>query len=161
MLAHEMALEAGIINIISNNDNCIFGNWDYISHQVIASPFKPIDYMDKMDIFGYRFIPNFSTISKYLVMELKKDSATIDAIIQVMKYVDWVKSEYAYGDYSMVTAYFVASDFPQEVINYTKQYVVRNFMRGIRPTLSLVWQDITLIRYSYINNKLIFTKIEA
>lgn len=76
---HEMALECGTVYQIANaigNTTDIFGEWDYISHQVIASPFKPIDYMDKMDIFGYKYIENYpGTISKYFVAELKKDSA--------------------------------------------------------------------------------------
>ena len=49
-----MAIEAGLIHQFSINDphTCdLFGEWDYLSHQVIASPFKPIDYMDKMDLF--------------------------------------------------------------------------------------------------------------
>lgn len=31
-------------------------------------------------------------------MEVKRDSVSIDDIEQLMKYVDWVKNEYAYGD---------------------------------------------------------------
>ena len=49
-----MAIEAGLIHQLSIKDpqTCeIFGTWDYLSHQFIASPFKPIDYMDKMDLF--------------------------------------------------------------------------------------------------------------
>ncbi len=45
-LRHEMAVEAGILHQLSIRDTqtCeIFGEWDYLSHQVIASPFKPID----------------------------------------------------------------------------------------------------------------------
>ena len=56
---HEMAIEAGILYQLASSDKHTtdtFGNWDYISHQVVASPFKPIDYMDKMDLFGYSYI---------------------------------------------------------------------------------------------------------
>jgi len=52
-LKHEMAVEASLIYQLSNmfqETLNIFGNWDYLSHQVIASPFKPIDYMDKKSI---------------------------------------------------------------------------------------------------------------
>ena len=54
-----MALEAGILFQLTNKyeDTVnIFGSWDYLSHQVVASPFKPIDYMDKwifLDIHSY------------------------------------------------------------------------------------------------------------
>lgn len=158
-LKHEMALELGIIDILSSNPNSIFGKWDYISHQVIASPFKPIDYMDKMDIFGYKFIPGFSTISKYLIMELKKGVASIDAVIQVMKYVDWVNKEYSFGDYSMIEAYVIASDFSPDVIDYAKQVGIRNFTRGIRPTIPFTWKSLHLVNYSYENNKLVFNTV--
>jgi hypothetical protein len=101
-IKHEMAIEAALMEILSNEKDSIFGSWDYISHQVVASPFKPIDYMDKMDMFGFRYIKGFETISKYLTIEIKKDAAKKDVIDQVMKYVDWINEEYAYGDYGMI-----------------------------------------------------------
>lgn len=161
-LRHEMAIEAGIIDIISNTVHSIFGKWDYVSHQVIASPFKPIDYMDKMDIFGYKFIPGFNTISKYLLVEIKKDKGTKDAIDQIMKYVDWINQEYASNDYSMIEAFLVAYDFPQEVIDYKNNVCIRNFTKGRRPTVSDTWTNIKLIKYSfnYTNNELKFQEIK-
>ena len=118
-LKHEMSLEAALLFRLVNQRRHtidIFGSWDYLSHQVIASPFKPIDYMDKMDIFGYRYIPGYEpTKARYLVIELKKDNAAIPDVDQLLKYVDWIKEEYAFGDYSMIEAYLVAADFPKEV----------------------------------------------
>ena len=58
--------------------------------------------MDKVDIFGYRCIPDFKTFSKYLVIGIKRDIADIDVINQVMKYVDWANQEYRYGDYNVI-----------------------------------------------------------
>lgn len=160
-LKHEMALEAGILDYISIKNGDIFGTWDYLSRQVVASPFKPVDYMDRMDIFGYRYIPNFRTISKYLVIEIKKDAAKMDDLIQVMKYVDWVNQEYSYGDYNMIDAYLVAYDFDEEVINAKEKIAIRNFTKGTRPVLSLEWKNLELIKYQFNsdNNKLEFTKI--
>lgn len=149
VIKHEMAIEAGIIDCISNGITGIFGNWDYISHQVVASPFKPVDYMDKMDVFAYRYIPSFHTISKYLVIEIKKDKATKDAVDQIMKYVDWINQEYSYGDYSMIEAFIVAYDFPNDVIEYKNQICIRNYIRGRRPVISETWTNIKLIKYSY------------
>lgn len=141
---HEMAIEAGTLYQISrkfNNSIKIFGDWDYLSHQVIASPFKPIDYMDKMDIFGYRYIPNYpGTISKYLVIELKKDSAKIEDIDQLLKYVDWIYQDYSFGDYSMIEAYLVAKSIPKSVIEAINTYAVRNYIIGRRPAKSSTWK---------------------
>lgn len=148
-IKHEMAIEAHIVNTISRDSTSIFGNWDYISHQVIASPFKPIDYMDKMDVFGYKFIPRFDTISKYLLIEIKKDKANKDAIDQIMKYVDWINQEYAFGDYSMIHAFLVAYDFSDETITYRDEICKRNFTKGRRPTIAGVWQNVRLIKYRY------------
>ena len=39
-----------------------------------------------MDIFGYRYIKGYDTISKYMVIEIKKDAAQRDVIDQIMKY---------------------------------------------------------------------------
>lgn len=148
-IKHEMAIEAHIVDIIANDSNSIFGPWDYVSHQVIASPFKPIDYMDKMDVFGYRFIPGFSTISKYLLVEIKKDNASKDAIDQIMKYVDWINQEYTFGDYSMIYAFLIAYDFSREVIDYRNEICKRNFTKGRRPTIPDIWENVKLIKYRY------------
>lgn len=98
LITHEMALEAGLLHQLSRKDPDavpVFGKWDCLSHQVVASPFKPIDYMDRMDVFGYAYVPNFRpTKSRFLVVEIKTDAATADDIDQVMKYVDWVKDEW-------------------------------------------------------------------
>lgn len=152
-IKHEMAIEAAIMDYISNSNNTIFGNWDYLSHQVIASPFKAIDYMDKMDVFGYRYIQGFPTISKYLIIEIKKDAATKSAVEQIMKYVDWINQEYSYGDYSMIEAFIVASDFTEDVINYCNDICIRTFSLGIRPSITKTWNSVRLIKYSYNSSK--------
>ncbi|TKI82218.1 DUF91 domain-containing protein [Bacillus mycoides] len=151
-IRHEMAIEASIVDIIANHDSSIFGKWDYVSHQVIASPFKPVDYMDKMDIFGCKFISGYDAVSRYLLIEIKKDKADCEAIDQIMKYVDWINQEYAYGDYSMINAFLVASEFPSNVIKYKNQVCRRNYTIGRRPIVPAEWTDIKLIKYSYDGN---------
>lgn len=161
VLTHEMAIEAAIIDYITRQtSNNIFGSWDYISHQVVASPFKPVDYMDKMDVFGYRYIPGYTTISKYLMMEIKRDKANIDVINQAMKYVDWIEQEYSH-DYSMIEAYVVASDFPQEVINLRNEAAKRVYMKGRTPAVTYEWANLRLIRYAYCadSDRLIFEEV--
>lgn len=156
LIKHEMAIEAALCEILVNDNNTPFGKWDYISHQVVASPFKAIDYMDKMDVFGYRYIKGYETRSKYLVIEVKRDAAVIDVIEQIMKYVDWIQSEYAFGDYSMIEAYIVASEFSQEIIERRDRECVRNFTKGYRPTMPCTWNFVKLVKYSYEENKLKF-----
>lgn len=161
-LGHEMALEAGLLYQLSSNDKAtvkVFGSWDYLSHQVIASPFKAIEYMDKMDCFGYKYIKGQKpTKSKFLIAELKKDRVTKLDVEQLMKYVDWVKQEYCYNDYKMIEGYLVGYDFENEVIDYVKEVAKRQYNFGIRPTQNLVWNNIKLIKYIYNNstNKLDF-----
>lgn len=161
-LKHEMAIEAAIIyQLTINHPQTIdtFGNWDYLTHQVIASPFKPIDYMDKMDIFGYRFIENQNpTIINYLVIEIKKNRVNSQDILQLMKYVDWVTNEYAFGDYSMIKAFIVGFEFAEEALLEFENIVERKYICGVRPSVSATWKDVNIVGYSFdeINNLLNF-----
>jgi hypothetical protein len=164
-LKHEMAIEASLIYQITNNSQNainIFGTWDYITHQVIASPFKPVDYMDKMDVFGYKYIQNQKpTISDYLVVEIKKDEINSQDILQLMKYVDWVKNEYAYGDYSMIKAFMLGFSYTQDALDTYLENVERKFIKGVRPSVSTEWKNVKLIQYRFNeeNNLLDFTDI--
>jgi hypothetical protein len=157
-IKHEMAIEASLIYQLTSNHQPtveIFGNWDYLTHQVIASPFKPIDYMDKMDVFGYKFIQNQNpTISNYLVVEIKKGIIDSQDILQLMKYVDWVKNEYAYGDYSMIKASYDRFWIYGRCywLNFN-QIVERKFIHGVRPSVSAEWKNVKLVSYSF-NHKL-------
>ena len=150
-LTHEAAIEAYIIYHLSNKTTeliDVFGNWDYIARQVVASPFKPVDYMDKMDIFGYAYIVGYAPVkSKYLVIELKKDIAKPENIDQTMKYIDWVKDEYAYGDYSLIEGYLVAKGFSEQTIKRYKEVAKRTFTVGMRPVRTLRWDNLHLVRY--------------
>ena len=158
---HEMAIEAALCELLTHEDHEIFGDkWDYISRQVVASPFKPVDYMDKMDIFGYRYIKNYDAISKYIIIEIKKDKAQSEVIDQIMKYVDWVGREYAHGDYSMIEAYVVAYDFVEEVKEKKEKDATRGYVKGSRPVTSGKWDNVRLVKYSYDSGKLKFQEID-
>lgn len=158
-IQHEMAIEAALCDILSRDKGTLFGEWDYISHQVVASPFKAVDYMDKMDIFGYRYIKGYNTVSKYMTIEIKKDVADVSVIDQIMKYVDWIQSEYAHGDYSMIEAFIVAADFPEEVIRLRDERCIRYYTKGFRPSVSCVWKGVRLIKYQYVEQKLEFVEV--
>ncbi len=157
---HEMALEAALCDILTSDNRSPFGKWDYVSHQVAASPFKPVDYMDKMDIFGYRYIPGYDVKSKYLIAELKKDIASKDIVEQIMKYVDWVSNEYAHKDYSMIEAYIVAADFDEEVKTLVREYCIRNFTKGFRPTEFCVWNNLKMVKYKIVDDDVVFSVVE-
>jgi len=148
-----MAVEAAIIfqlTIKHPQTTNIFGHWDYLTHQVIASPFKPIDYIDKMDIFGYRYIENQKpTLSNYLVIEIKRNAVNAQDVLQLMKYVDWVKNEYAFGDYGMIKAFIVGNEFTDDALAEFENIVERKFIYGVRPSVSATWNDVKLISYSF------------
>jgi hypothetical protein len=150
---HEMAIEMGILHqlAIKDPETCtLLGDWDYLSHQVIASPFKPIDYMDKMDLFGYAYVPGFKpTKSRFLVGEIKKDAATLEDVDQLLKYVDWVRDEYCFGDYSMIRAFLITYGFDTSVKNHAQNVGARKYTVGVRPTRSAEWKEARLIRYWY------------
>ncbi|MGI6230438.1 MAG: hypothetical protein ACOYJL_05940 [Tractidigestivibacter sp.] len=150
-LRSEMTLEVGLLHQLTIEDPEtieVFGRWDFLSHQVPASPFKPVDYMDKMDVFGYRWIKGYKPIiDSYLVAELKKDTLKYENVLQVMRYVEWISTEYASGDYSLITAYLVSSKIPDSVIGNSAAAVKREYVRG-RPLESRVWNNLTFVEYS-------------
>lgn len=146
----EAVLECNIIWDLSTESNVskeIFGHWDYVSHQVIASPFKPIDYMDKMDIWGYEYIKGFQTVLKYKVCELKRGIAGEKELLQCMKYVEWIRDKYAFGDYSKIKAFLVAADFSLPA--GWKDIVTRNYVSGLRDIKTPCWKDLLLVKYRY------------
>lgn len=144
---HEMALEAAVIFDLDQERIMGSGHWDYISHQVVASPFKPIDYMDKIDIFAIRYLPDTKIPCKYLVMELKKDEAGNDTIDQVLKYVDWVYSEYAYSDYENIEACIIAAEYSESIVDHFKDVVQRYYTLGSHPVRNKYWNSLKLYKY--------------
>lgn len=149
-LSSEMLLEVGLLYQLSRFDPKTvraFGHWDYLSHQVVASPSKPIDYMDRMDVFGYRHIEGYEPIiERYLMAELKKGEAQGSDVPQVMKYVDWVRSEYAHGDYSMVSAFLVAHKF--KLASIAEAEKTRDYVVGCKPAISRKWDELAFVAYS-------------
>jgi hypothetical protein len=155
-IRHEMAIEAATLHRLSTDKKTLFGSWDYLSHQVPASPFKPIDYMDKIDIFACRFLDGTSIVSKYMVIEIKKNIADIDSVSQVVKYVDWICKEYAYGDYSIVEGYVLAFGFTTDAIEQKNNICERNYTRGSHPIENKVWNHVKLIKYYFDGDKIDF-----
>ena len=111
----------------------MFGRWDYVTHQLVGSPPKPPDYNDWIDVFGYSYIPGSTTIGTYHVAELKQNIANGADVEQLLKYVDWVRDEYAYGDYSLIRSYLVAHDFDDSALRATPLVGRRFYTTGRRP----------------------------
>ena len=112
-LRSEMLVEAFFLQKVAKGKIPFMGSWDHLTHQLIASPFKPLKYIDKIDVFGYRFSEHYpddpKPITKFLIIELKKDKVNKSTLEQLMQYVDWICSEYASGDYSLIEAYVLGS----------------------------------------------------
>jgi len=169
ILDHEMALECGVLELLMDDDstNEVLGNWKYVSHQVIASPFKPLAYVSKMDIFGYRHISGLpvgydSSVSDYMVIELKARKATADCVEQLLRYVEWIKQEYAYGDYSRIKAFLIAKSYDQTAIDAQKTSAVRYYTQGGRSPKTATWAELRFIKYRYdkASRKLLLEPVE-
>lgn len=156
---HEMALEAAVVYDICHNKIPFVGKWDYVSHQVVASPFKPIDYMDKIDVLAMRYLPSTKIPCKYLVAELKKDCADQDTIDQVLKYVDWICNEYAYGDYEAIEACIISAEYEENIDDYYASVVKRYYTLGSHPVRNKHWNNLKLIKYRYVNNSIVYENV--
>ena len=174
-ICSEQMVEAAAIERLSKENRFIkdtdcLQRWDYVCHQVSASPFKPIKYMEWIDIFGYRKsawdeeigIPVPFSIDKYLVVEIKKDylrEKDAAAVTQVMKYVDWVTRKYANNIYPMVTAYIIANGFDEDFKRSCRETGIRNYNLGYRNSQPQTWMDIKLIKYSFDGQEISFVEV--
>ncbi len=180
-ISPEMAVEAALVAELNSGNSPLF-DLTYVSHQVSASPAKPVKYMEWMDVFGYHAAPSLLeqriplhfAIDKYYVFELKKDSLKLHynrkeepqtvkdrkaVANQLMKYVDWVTKTFASGNYPMVKGVIIANDFDQEFIEYCRKNCVRNFNNGYRDSTPDKWHEIELIKYSFDGKKITFTRV--
>lgn len=156
---HEMALEAAVAYDFSKGYVTDTGVWDYVSHQVIASPFKPIDYMDKIDVFAMKYLHGTKVPCRYMVAELKKDQADNATIDQVLKYVDWVCSEYAYSDYELIEACIIAYSYAENIDEYFREVVQRYYTLGSHPVRNKQWNALKLLKYTYQDGAIRYTDV--
>ncbi len=159
-LISEMFIEATLLQTLSRKNNSVFGYWDYMTQQLIASPFKPLDYIDKIDVFGYRYSVNYhetpKLITKYLVIEIKKDKINKAAVEQTMQYVDWVCREYAAGDYSKIKAFAVGAGAVKSIDTIIKEKCQRGFIARSHPAISEQWNDFSVVDYTITDTGVIF-----
>ena len=147
----EMFIESALLEHLTRNTADAFGRWDYSSHQLIASPFKPLKYIDKIDVFGYRFSEHYEDspklITKYLLVELKKGRIDRAAVEQTMQYVDWICQEYASGDYSKIEAYVVGDDANANISTVVNEIGQRSYIVESHPVKTQRWNDLHLVKY--------------
>ncbi len=152
----EMFLESALLQEISNGISDAVGHWDYLTHQLIASPFKPLKYIDKIDVFGYRFSEHYEEqprlITKYLLIELKKGVINRAALEQTMQYVDWICSEYASGDYSRIEAYVIGEHTVRGIRESMDNICQRSFITETHPVKPEQWHGVKLVKYTLDGN---------
>jgi hypothetical protein len=152
----EYVLQGWLVDHIARRDPAVeglFGSWDYVTNQEPASPFKPREYMDKIDVFGWesrRFTPDLPpVITTYKVMEVKGVGLTgtdgVQCVEQVLKYVDWVASTRAGGEYDAVDAYLIAPSFDDGVLRFAQRRGRRRYIVPRRPFRSAVWSKLCLV----------------
>ena len=131
------------------------GKWDFIGRQYPASPPKPSEYEEAMDLFGYRYVPGFpNAVSKYLVIELKVGTINKEHVQQTMKYVDWISREYAKGDYSMIEACTIGYDKEEGIEEEIQDLIERNYIIEGHPVENKKWQELRILSYSTLLNEL-------
>ena len=159
----EMLIESILLQKLSRDESEVFGKWDYLTHQLIASPFKPLKYIDRIDVFGYRFSARYNDspklVTKYLLVELKKDAINRAALEQTMQYVDWICTEYASGDYSKIEAYVVGSRTTRGIADAVQEICQRSFILETHPVVSGKWNDLNIVCYS-LDGGASFNKVE-
>ena len=155
----EYYLEGAIMDLLRNSFKSKYlGKWDFIARQYPASPPKPSEYMETMDLFGYRYVDGFpNAISKYLIIELKRGEIIEDNIRQTMKYVDWISKEYTHGDYSMIKAYAIGIDDQIDIKKRNKwdnTIIERNYIVEGRPVGNKRWSDLKILSYNKLLDEL-------
>lgn len=148
-VSSEYYIEGAIMDLLRDERGSkTLGKWDFIGRQYPASPPKPSEYEETMDLFGYRYVPGFpNAISKYLVIELKSGIINKEHVQQTMKYVDWVSREYAKGDYSMIEAYTIGYDKEDGIEEAIMDITERNYIIEGHPVENRKWQGQRIISY--------------
>ena len=161
----EMFIEGALLQGLSTGTTTAMGQWDYLTHQLIASPFKPLQYIDKIDIFGYRFSQHYQDepklITKYLLVEMKKDTINRAALEQTMQYVDWVCKEYASGDYSKIEAFVVGDHAVHNIGNAIADICQRSYIVETHPAKPERWNNLKVVQYSVEGGAVRFEMLET
>ncbi len=158
LLRHEALLEAWLVDAFRNRWDLVSGivgrptQPTFVGHQVPASPFKPHEYIDRIDLLAYDIekptpgspIP---VADSYVLAEFKKADATVDDVRQTLKYVDWVAHEYQGGDYTGIAAFVASAGYPAAVQQVVVSEGKRSYVRPRRPYGSDTWDSLRLLQY--------------
>jgi hypothetical protein len=136
----------------------VFDPWSYVANLEPASPLKPREYMDEIDLFGYSTFETAGPhavryVQRYHLVELKgKPGETlIDAVRQAMKYVDWIAHERAAGDYSEIHASVLTSRHGESLdphaLDEIRKIRLRNYVEPARPYAARDWQKLRLVTF--------------
>ena len=160
-LRSEMLIEAFFLQNVVKGKIPFMGKWNHLTHQLIASPFKPLKYIDKIDIFGYRFSEYYpdqpKPITKYLIIEVKKEKVNKSTLEQLMQYVDWVCNEYASGNYSLIEAYVLGEGMVGGAIQAKQDVCQRSYIVSTHPVVQEKWTNVKFIQYQIEENDISFS----
>lgn len=177
-IQREMMVEAALMEALAQGTIKGLPPMKYFSHQVAASPAKPISYMEWMDAFGYSEatklresgIPEKYSIDRYYVFEIKRGALTAgakkikkearDVCGQIMKYVDWVAGQYTNGSYPMVDACIVANSFDETFLSYCVNKCIRNYNSGYREAIPEIWKQLHFIEYKFDGERITFRLVQ-
>ena len=111
-----------------------------------------IQYIDRIDVFGYRFSQNYQEtpklITKYVLVELKKELINRAALEQTMQYVDWICNEYASGDYSKIEAFVIGNRAARGLKNSFQDICQRTYISESHPPKQQKWSNVRLIKHT-------------
>ena len=160
-LRSEMLVEAFFLQKVAKGKIPFMGSWDHLTHQLIASPFKPLKYIDKIDVFGYRFSEYYpddpKLITKFLIIELKKDKVNKSTLEQLMQYVDWICDEYASGDYSLIEAYVLGPGIVRNTAQAKQDVCQRSYIASTHPVVQKKWTNVKFIQYQIEEDDISFS----
>ena len=160
-LRSEMLVEAFFLQKVAKGKIPFMGSWDHLTHQLIASPFKPLKYIDKIDVFGYRFSEHYpddpKLITKFLIIELKKDKVNKSTLEQLMQYVDWICDEYASGDYSLIEAYVLGPGIVRNTAQAKQDVCQRSYIASTHPVVQKKWTNVKFIQYQIEKGDIFFS----
>ena len=173
--------EAGLHSLLIEHIRTLGPNWSNIAsppdfvdifHELAASPPKPPQYADRIDLFSTRETPMAPGLPVHFdIIEAKRDpilpkrgrtgeDVIQDSLPQIMRYVDFVAANYAGGNYAAVSASYVANSFSDDIKDAFRQAksgqshlastINRSYVLSPRDTNPTnVWNDLNLLEYEW------------